>query len=96
MATIDQLADNQSGDSCLDSIYADLVELNTELGAHTHATGGVIILRTVASYANLGTGTTDGELKITLDTNQIYSWNDTNSNWVLASGISIFRTQLFS
>lgn len=95
MATIDTLADTQTGDSCLDSLYDDIVELNTEFGAHTHASGGVVILRVVAAYANLGTGTIDGELKVTADTNRLYSWNDTSSEWK-PMAISVFRAQLFS
>ena len=96
MADIDTLAGTQSGSSCLDSVYNDLVELNTEFGAHTHVTGGVVILRIVASYANLSTGTVDGELKVTADTNIIYSWDSSGAVWRMASGISIFRAQLFS
>lgn len=95
MATINTLANKDSVTDCLDSLYDDAVELNTELGAHTHASGGIIILRIVASCANLGTGTIDGELKITADQNRLYAWDLTGSAWRPVS-ISVFKAQLFS
>jgi len=102
MATIDSLADTQSGTSCLDSVYNDLVEINAELAAHVvtynshaHTAGNTIILSIVASSAALGTGATDGELKVTSDNNMIYAWDSTTSAWNPING-NVFRNQLFS
>ena len=102
MADIDTLADSQSGDSCLDSLYDDLVEVNAEIGtnksefdAHEHSTGATIVISIVASFANLGTGTTDGQMKLAADTNKLYAWDTTGSAWKPMS-ISVFKSQLFS
>lgn len=40
----------------------------------------------VAAAANLGTGTADGELKLTADNGNLYSWDDGNSKWRVRSG----------
>ena len=96
MAEIDELADTQSGTSCLDSVYNDLVELNTEMGGHTHdETGGVVVMMISANYAALGTGTTDGEIRVTADTSKMYIWEDGGSVWVPQGG-SVIRNQVFS
>jgi hypothetical protein len=64
--------------------YTDLeAHLNDKASAgHSHDAGGAVVLNIVASYANLGTGSTDGELKITADTGTLYHWDDTNSAWI--------------
>lgn len=42
MATIDALSGADTGSDCLDSLYDDLVELNTEVGAITAGSGVLI------------------------------------------------------
>lgn len=58
---------------------------------HSHGAGGEVI-SVVAGQANLGTGSTDGERKITADEygNQ-YTWDDDNSKWRPHSG-NIYTT----
>jgi len=51
--------------------------------SHTHGGDGVF-LSMVANAAALGTGATDGELKVCLDTFMVYSWDDGNSIWQVA------------
>ena len=43
MANIDPLEGSQSGSNCLDSLYADIVELSAGFEAHTHTTGGDVL-----------------------------------------------------
>lgn len=48
-------------------------------------------LQPVENYAALGTGTTNGEVKLTLDNNALYAWDDDTSAWVQVSGGGITR-----
>lgn len=53
---------------------------------HTHGEGGTV-LSLVANEAALGTGATDGELKICQDTyGNRYTWDDDNSKWRVGDG----------
>jgi len=53
---------------------------------HTHGEGGVVV-SIVADETVLGTGATDGEIKICADTyGNLYSWDDENSKWRVGPG----------
>jgi len=52
---------------------------------HTHAGGNTILLSVVENEAALGTGATDGEIKVTEAMNW-YQWDDGNSKWRLSDG----------
>lgn len=59
-------------------------EIDSKASAdHTHGGDGVF-LSIVANAAALGTGATDGELKVCLDTFMVYSWDAGNSAWQVA------------
>lgn len=49
-------------------------------GTHSHGSGGVVI-SIVANETALGTGSTDGEVKITADTGSMWTWSETNEEW---------------
>jgi len=51
--------------------------------SHTHG-GEETYLSMIANAADLGTGSTDGELKVALDTFMVYTWDAGNSVWQVA------------
>lgn len=70
------------------TLYAELTDMSDEIdgkaaASHTHG-GETVYLSMVASAAALGTGATDGELKVALDTWAVYSWDNTNGVWRVA------------
>jgi hypothetical protein len=48
---------------------------------HTHGAGGVVV-SIVANEGSLGTGSTDGEIAITADNQQVFVWDDGGSAWI--------------
>ena len=52
---------------------------------HTHGAGGTVY-SIVAAEGNLGTGATDGEVKICSVTGNKYMWEDGTSKWQLSEG----------
>ena len=52
---------------------------------HTHGEGGVVV-SIVADAASLGTGNTDGEMKIAADTGNRWTWYAAGGKWRIAAG----------
>ncbi|MDI6789397.1 MAG: hypothetical protein QME44_01720 [Thermodesulfobacteriota bacterium] len=70
---------------CRYNATADFFELSSMLGIwaaidHTHGAGGTVF-SVVADVAALGTGGTDGEVKICADDGNSYVWNATGVKW---------------
>jgi hypothetical protein len=57
-----------------------------EITADGGSTWATLPVNIVANDAALGTGGTDGELRITLDNGNVYTWDDGNSKWRIRSG----------
>lgn len=64
--------------------WRDSFESKAE-GDHSHGAGGVVI-SIVANEAALGTGSTDGEMKITAEPGEIWIWDDGGAAWIKRSG----------
>ena len=85
ISTIDRdAATFESGANAALDAWVDSIEGKAE-GSHSHGNGGVVI-SLVANEAALGTGATDGEMKICADSNNRYTWDDGNSKWRVMPG----------
>lgn len=70
------------------------IELATEVEGNlpwANLPADFVWLQPVANYAALGTGTTDGEVKLALDSMTLYGWDGGSSVWTPISGGGITR-----
>jgi len=85
VSTIDRGSESFENE-CNSAMDAWVDAIDGKAGAdHTHGEGGVVVTL-IASEANLGTGATDGEMKICADSGNRYTWDDGNSKWRVMSG----------
>jgi len=87
---LDLTPTGDTGLKCFQVLDANDEALNTGLDGkaasnHTHGTGGVVY-SIVANEAALGTGATDGEVKICSETGNKYMWEAGSAKWQPANG----------
>lgn len=77
-------------DPNVDDVYTNLNTIDTQVAGkaattHTHGAGGTVY-SIVADITVLGTGATDGEVKICADDGNSYSWEATGTKWRVRDG----------
>ena len=87
---LDLTPTGDTGLKCFQVLDANDEALDTGLdgkaaSSHTHGTGGVVY-SIVANEAALGTGSTDGEVKICSETGNKYMWEAGSAKWQPANG----------
>jgi len=87
---LDLTPTGDTGLKCFQVLDANDEALDTGLDgkaafSHTHGAGGVVY-SIVANEAALGTGGTDGEVRICFETGNKYMWESGSSKWQPANG----------
>jgi len=87
---LDLTPTGDTGLKCFQILDANDEALDTGLDGkaasnHTHGTGG-IVYSIIANEAALGTGATDGEVKICFETGNKYMWEAGSAKWQPANG----------
>ena len=87
---LDLTPTGDTGLKCFQVLDANDEALDTGLdgkaaSSHTHGAGGVVY-SIVANEAALGTGATDGEVKICFETGNKYMWEAGSAKWQPANG----------
>lgn len=81
----DEITNARKTYSTLEDVI-DYLDNNKADIAHSHGGGGVVI-SLVDLASNLGSGASDGEMKITYDEyGNFYTWDDDNSKWRIEEG----------
>jgi len=81
------LGSDKVKDALLTKTTPDVAELFATFAAHTHSgSTAAVAITVIANDAALGTGVTDGEIKITADKHRAWSWDVSETAWILIVG----------